>query len=65
MDKKIEKALSCLTPKQRDVMIMRYYYGDNKKPMTFSQIADKLQISKSCAYKLHQRALIRIQENQP
>jgi len=51
MEKRIRDLLDCLTPKQRDVVIMR---GDG---LTYGQIALKLGISKQCAQRRYCRAV--------
>lgn len=56
----IQKLLATLTPKQKEVIYLRYYYD-----LSFDEIAEQLDLSVKACYKLMNRAMTELRQNIP
>ncbi len=56
----VQKLLSTLTPKQKEVIYLRYYHD-----LSFDEIAEKLDLSVKTCYKLMNRAMVELRRNIP
>ncbi|MBA4141118.1 MAG: sigma-70 family RNA polymerase sigma factor [Segetibacter sp.] len=56
----VQKLLSTLTTKQKEVIYLRYYHD-----LSFDEIADQLDLSVKACYKLMNRAMVELRQNIP
>ncbi|MEJ7828250.1 MAG: sigma-70 family RNA polymerase sigma factor [Segetibacter sp.] len=56
----VQKLLSTLTPKQKEVIYLRYYHD-----LSFDEIAEQLDLSVKACYKLMNRAMVELRRNIP
>jgi RNA polymerase sigma factor (sigma-70 family) len=56
----VQKLISTLTPKQKEVIYLRYYHE-----LSFDEIADQLNLSVKACYKLMNRAMVELRQNIP
>jgi len=63
MKEKIDKAMECLSPRERTVLILRFGLFDTGQEMTLNDIGEKLGLTKQGIKKIEERALKKIKYN--